>query len=81
MSKQDEAQAWSPSAAREAARAALRRYLTKPEPYGDLAPACVALLEDDRAFDSPATLDIATITYIPHEVRAYLGAFIPRLLS
>lgn len=63
---------WSPSAAREAARAALRRYRTEPQKAGDLERECVELLRNDDAFATPEALVLATWIYVPHEVRAHL---------
>jgi hypothetical protein len=66
---------WSPSVAREAAREALCRYRTTPQRYSDLETKCVALLGDDRAFDSAEALVLATWIYIPDEVRDHLDRF------
>jgi hypothetical protein len=65
---------WSPSAAREACRAAIRRYRTEPQKYADLEEHAVDLLADDRAFDTPDALRLATAIYIPTEVRDFLVA-------
>lgn len=61
---------WSPSLAREAARAALCRLRTQVEPQVRLEEQLVRLLADDRAFDAPEVLRRAT--WLPPEVVAIL---------
>ncbi len=67
--------AWSPSEAREAARAALCRYRRAQPEDTARAEVCVGLLRNDRAFDSAVALCAETWGFAPPEVREHLDRY------
>lgn len=72
MSNAEAAPAWSPSLAREAVRAALRRYRTETSDPA-LEVHLKRMLADDSAFDSPEAL--ADRVHIPRELMDLLKKF------